>query len=297
MTVPLQPSSFVDKYEDYRQYHNGILMNYQSENMNSSLSNEYWYEHVTNQLQNLHWKIYSGRNLWKSPKRFKVLDMNNTEFMLDMCSLSQFGLNLFKRIINLTHFNELPPKSGGFVVIQDVLDANYFNIDSFVNYITCVKEGWKDILDHNERNADDIISPDYVEPIGKRKQIHLEAVLNTAKFPAFMNDIYTILKWMFPLHDLNDLCFLVSEEGVQHQRTHTDYQQSFQNIIQGNDIMPYGVLIALDSEVKLTIFKDIYGNGREEAIVPQYGMIVFCGNIYHAGYKYTESSRKLAFLC
>lgn len=249
---------------------------------NSIIKNvDAWKDLIHNQVMDRFYNQYQNKIIKKNNLRDKTI-VKNAEFDRNLMNLSSFGKSLLMTMMEMVNNNVIPPKSKGYIVIEEVLDVAL--LDSMLMFLGMAYKanGWKNILDHTD--ADHANGP-------KRKQISISDVC-AHDYPIFLKDIKTILKLLFPAHQVSDEHLLISEEGLGVQTMHTDDQTGFNEIIHEDMMMSYSAIVALQNDIYLRYAPKIDSPESDITLIkiPAYGMIIFCGNTIHSGAQWIATS-------
>ena len=262
-----RPSNIEDHWDLFPEFTGNEI----NTNWNNSINNSpRFLQFFQNQLIIIYYKLYAGHQI----KRAQMIKFDSKDFNLEFVKLSSFGHKLCLKLIHLFHYGKLPPKSGCYEIVEDVLDiGSECNMVKLVNFLKN-KTGLEKIYSH--------IEIDLTIEDQSRLMIGLNET-GTSSIQ-FYKEYEIIMQWFFKQHDVNSPHLLWTEQNCGLQEMHTDDQYSFKHLLDPNGTMSYSSILALNQPAQLRFAVNVLTPPEEfvTIIIPPFSACLFCGNTVHS---------------
>lgn len=229
--------------------------------------------------KNIQFLNESFQKIYNVEEKGKMYQKRISYYFQYLSFLSLFGYNLLNELINLVNQGLFPPKSFSYVLVPNVINQNEYRINVLqsITFMESIDNGWQNILDHNGSKDN------------CRKMLYLKDAFGN-NLPTFLQEINIILKMIFYNHDVGEYAFLNSLPGLKIQGKHLDYFEGGSVNYFKDEDLPYAFVIALGDNIRLHVQESPTSENLVPITIPKYGMVLFAGNMWHAGDEYREES-------
>lgn len=178
--------------------------------------------------------------------------------------------NIIESFLESFEKKEIPIDQDQYVIIPNVVIPNQqFTI--FQKIFLEFDINWKKIIEDNK---------------ALRFKFLLKNLFKLG-YPDILEDLVKILKIFFFWHKVTGFVILKSVPGAKIQKLHSDFQSQGKNEILDDDEVPYTFLIPLEGDFIIHFENN---DQNENIIIPQYSMIIFSGDCFHAEGEYSGNS-------
>lgn len=105
---------------------------------------------------------------------------------------------------------------------------------------------------------------------------------------SFLPDVLRAVKIVFAKCDIIVAKLLISTDGDEEQLTHLDFEREETNYVTMLSEFHYSAIISIEENTRLLV-----GESRKSVDIPLYSMLLFRGDMPHAGAGYSKKNQRL----